>query len=194
MQNDSSLETAAAFVIGRIEEEAQRSGEPLDDEERLLLNHLPTAPSSSEPWVGPEDPIALPRDLRYEKLCRLTKAALRLDLDSNPEGQSKWQFAAAIFKLEGHPMGWLLEWGGLKPERPWWDNWLLYATGLLVACCGTAVMFVLDSSSAPPTWVVASSGCLALVLLYLALRTLERWQLRKTVDRLRVASQSDTCR
>jgi len=37
----ADLCAALGFVVGRIEEEAMRSGEPLSGEERLLLNDLP---------------------------------------------------------------------------------------------------------------------------------------------------------
>ena len=37
----ADLDTSLAFVIGRIEEEAMRSGQLLSDEQRFLLNHLP---------------------------------------------------------------------------------------------------------------------------------------------------------
>jgi hypothetical protein len=40
----ADLDAALRFVIGRIEEEANQSGKPLSDEERLLLNNLPKDP------------------------------------------------------------------------------------------------------------------------------------------------------
>jgi hypothetical protein len=41
MDLTTDLETTVAFVIRRIEEQAMRSGQPLNEEERSLLNDLP---------------------------------------------------------------------------------------------------------------------------------------------------------
>jgi hypothetical protein len=45
MDRTADLESALSFVIGRIAEQAKLSGEPLNDEERLLLNYLPSSPT-----------------------------------------------------------------------------------------------------------------------------------------------------
>jgi hypothetical protein len=66
----ADLDAALAFVIGRIEEEATRSDEPLSDRQRFLLNHPPTV-SALPPADGadPESPmLLLPRDIEYEAL------------------------------------------------------------------------------------------------------------------------------
>ena len=47
MNRTADLDTALGFVIARIEEEAARSGEPLGDEQRFSLNHLPTGDAPS---------------------------------------------------------------------------------------------------------------------------------------------------
>ncbi len=107
--NDSDLQIALAFVIKRIEEEACRSGEPLDEDERLLLTHLPT--TSALPFaVDPEFPAPVPRDFSYERLIKLAKAAHRYDASPSSELAFDWEFAAAVLKLERHPMSWLLQW------------------------------------------------------------------------------------
>jgi hypothetical protein len=45
MDRRAILVHALAFVTARIETEAVRVGEPLTDEQRYLLNNLPTAPA-----------------------------------------------------------------------------------------------------------------------------------------------------
>lgn len=52
MHQTSDLQRALDFVIRRIEEEGMRSGEPLTDEQRFLLRHLPTEPVLSEAYFG----------------------------------------------------------------------------------------------------------------------------------------------
>ncbi len=42
MERTADLDSALSFVIGRIAEQAKVSGEPLSDEQRLLLNYLPS--------------------------------------------------------------------------------------------------------------------------------------------------------
>jgi hypothetical protein len=44
MNEAAELEAALQFVIRRINEEAAQSGEPLTEEQRFLLEHLPTEP------------------------------------------------------------------------------------------------------------------------------------------------------
>ena len=48
----ADLETALTFVIERIEEEAERSGAPLSDNERNLLRQLPTEPANPTAYQG----------------------------------------------------------------------------------------------------------------------------------------------
>jgi hypothetical protein len=54
----ADLDAALGFVIGRIEEEATRSGESLSDEQRFLLNHLPKVSALPEAY-------GLTRNLRW---------------------------------------------------------------------------------------------------------------------------------
>jgi hypothetical protein len=75
MDRNANLEHALAFVIRRIEEEATRSGRPLTDEQRVLLNDLPR--DSALPMTNVNDPeyppIMVPRDVAYERLIALAR-------------------------------------------------------------------------------------------------------------------------
>jgi len=78
MNRTADLEAALRFVIGRIEQEAARSGESLSEEQRFLLNNLPKDSVLSQPHGGdpeiPEQPI--PRDTYIRKgLCRSNAGA-----------------------------------------------------------------------------------------------------------------------
>jgi len=68
MDRAADLDSARNFVIGRIAEQAKRSGEPLSDEQRLLLNYLPSAALDS--W-DPEIPVLVPRNINLERVCAL---------------------------------------------------------------------------------------------------------------------------
>jgi hypothetical protein len=82
MDPTADLGRSLAFVIGRIEEEATRSGEPLSDEERSLLNDLPT--DSVVPMRNGSDPesltVPVPRDTVFERLCALARDARKSDV------------------------------------------------------------------------------------------------------------------
>jgi hypothetical protein len=188
----TDLDTALGFVIGRIEEEAPRSGEPLSDGQRFLLNHLPKDSALPQPYAGdPEFPAVLvPRDTTYERLCALAKAARQNDLRVNPSLAPDWEFAAAVSKLNRHPMSWLLQWAGLKERRPWWDRCLLIAAALLFVLCGAALMLLAGNAPWTPfQWTGISAGYIAvLVLLHFASRRIEEWQLKKTIERCRRGS------
>src|SRR5215831_7920526 len=97
MDPTTDLSAALGFVIRRIVEEAMRSGEPLKDEHRFLLNNLPTKPDA--PVFNTGDPELsmdfVPRDTTYERLCALAKAAHRGDVELNP-GTRDWQFAPSM--------------------------------------------------------------------------------------------------
>src|SRR3954470_3877702 len=157
---DSDLQTALAFVRQRTEEQANRSGEPLNDEERLLLTNLPT--SSELPlWVDPEYSIPIPRDLVYEKLIRMAKDAHREDVDGRPNLLLEWKFAATVLKLKRHPMSWLLQWAKVSEKKPWWDRLLLWMSGLVVVCCGILFAWHDHSAQIPRSvmsWMAISVG------------------------------------
>ncbi len=142
MKRTADLQAALGFVIGRIEDEASRSSEPLNDDQRFLLNDLPKDSvfanvngSDPESWV-----VFVPRDTVYERLVALAKAAYRNDIRLNAALALDWEFALAVTKLNRHPMSWLLDWAGLRVRRPWWDRFLLIAVALVlifsvVPCC-----------------------------------------------------------
>ena len=164
MKRTADLETALRFVIKRIEEEAKRSGEPLSDEQRFLLNHLPTYSAWTQPYGGdPEIPAQpIPRDATYERVCAVAKAAHRHDLQLNPGSVLDWEFAAAVSRLNRHPVSWLLQWAGVKESRPWWDRWLLVAAALLFIFSVGAVMLL--AGSEPWTgyqWIAVGAGYIA---------------------------------
>ena len=192
MNRTADLDTALEFVIGRIEEEATRSGEPLSDEQRFLLNHLPKYSAFSQPYGGdPEIPAQpIPRDITYERVCAIAKAAHHNDLRLNPASALDWEFAAAVSKLSRHPMSWLLHWAGVKQRRPWWDRWLLVAAALLFIFSVGALMLL--AGSEPWTrfrWIAVGAGYIAIVvLLYFVSRRIEEWQLRQNIERCRRGS------
>jgi len=72
MDRTADLDSALSFVIGRIAEQAKVSGEPLSDEQRLLLNYLPSETPAN--W-DPEFPVLVPRNINLERICALGKAA-----------------------------------------------------------------------------------------------------------------------
>ena len=127
-------------MIERIGEEAERSGVPLDDDEKEFLVHLPTQPTNpTASWgfnTAYEDPWPTPvlRDLRFERLCNLARDAHLHDLRARPDAAREWEFASAVLKLHRHPLSWLLQWAHVRtakrPER--WDRLLLVGTATLV--------------------------------------------------------------
>jgi hypothetical protein len=182
------LKNAIAFVIRRVEGQALRSGEPLDDNERFMLSNLPTTPY----FRHSIDPHALvPRDARYEKLCRVTKAALISDLNTHSEANIDWQFASAVLRLNRHPMSRLLQWAGLKDRRPWWDQWLLLITAIFLVACGVLAISSFDANKPAERAAWAALICvyaLVIAVLHFGLRQLDRWQLKRTIKTGRTAS------
>src|SRR5258705_8830561 len=115
MNESAELSRALAFVIRRIENEAAQSGEPLSEEQRLLLNNLPRE-SAVPAMIGtdPESPLLLsvPRDVAFERLIALARDARRNDLQATPASDAEWKIAFIVSKLNRHPMSWLLVWAG----------------------------------------------------------------------------------
>lgn len=101
MDRSADLNSALSFVIGRIAEQAKLSGEPLSDEQRLLLNHLPSRTPAN--W-DPEIVVLTPRNINLERVCALGRAAYQHDRQVNPTALD-WEFAFAVFMLDRHPMG-----------------------------------------------------------------------------------------
>lgn len=73
----ADLDAAPRFVIGRIEEEANRSGKPLSDQERLVLNNLPKDPPLFQNSGGMRNlrQLLSRETFTYERLCALAKSA-----------------------------------------------------------------------------------------------------------------------
>jgi len=192
MDRTADLVAALRFVIGRIEEEAMRSGEPLSDDQSLLLNNLPKHSSLPEIVTGdPESPpLFVPRDTTYERLCALAKAAHRNDLELNPASLD-WEFAFAVSKLNRHPMCWLLQWAGVKRRRPWWDRWLLLIAALLFIMSTMALMLLAGNEPwSLFQWAGVGAGYIAIMLLtYFASRRIEERQLEQNIERCRRASR-----
>jgi hypothetical protein len=187
----ADLSAALAFVIDRIEQEAMRSGEPLNEDERFLLNNLPGVSTAIEINLGDPEatPPFVPRDRTYERLCVLAKAARCIDLQLNPASLD-WDFALAVAKLSQHPLSWLLQWAGVKQRRPW-DRWLLIVAALLVIGAGVPLMLlVTDRRSSLWRWSIVVAGYTGILLFtHFAARRIERHQLKRNVENCRIASR-----
>jgi len=188
----TDLEAALRFVIGRIEQEAARSGESLSDEQRFLLNNLPKDSVLSQPYGGyPEIPAQpIPRDTTYERVCAVAKLAHHNDLGLNPASALDWEFAAAVSKLNRHPMSWLFQWAGVNVRKPWWDRWLLIAAALLLIFSVATVALLAGSQPwTPLQWTGIGTVYVGiLALLYFASRRIEEWQLKQYIERCRRGS------
>ena len=184
----ADLETALKFVIGRIDEEANRSGQPLSDDERVLLNNLPTdSPLLQNTPASEEYPaVVVLRDEIYERLCALAKAAYDFDQQLNAAG--KWEFAAAASTLYRHPMSWLLWWAGVKTPNPLGDRWLLGVGALLSICCAmaSALIMLVGHNLTRSLLAIVAAACIAtVVLLYFVSQRTERRQLEQAIERYR---------
>jgi hypothetical protein len=103
MDRTTDLETALSFVVRRIEEQSKVSDHPLNDEERSLLENLPSSPIDYLTWdpeIGP--PKLVPRNISLERLCALAKAAYLSDHKINSESLD-WEFAFAVSSHVGCP-------------------------------------------------------------------------------------------
>jgi hypothetical protein len=167
--------------LGGSRKKQHDQGEPLSDQPHL-------AQPSTEGFrvthrhraLTPESPVVLvPRDTGYERLCALAKAARRNDLRLNPALALDWDFAAAVSKLNAHPMSWLLQWAGVKGRRPLWDGWLLIAAAQLA---GTEPWTPFQRAGVGAVFIAI------LVLLYFASRRSEEWQLKQNIERCRRSS------
>lgn len=189
MNRTVDLNAALSFVTGRINEEAIQSGAPLNAQQSLLLTNLPS--SASVVWIpGPEtpDPPLVPRDLNYERLCTLAKAAYLSDRQIHPASLD-WEFAFAVFRLNRHPMWSLLQQAGLKYRRPAWDRILLIIASLVFVVAGVVLAFLVGLRDEPWSriqWIEYGFGYGAVVvLMYFASRRIEEMQLRKEIERCR---------
>jgi hypothetical protein len=189
MDRTPDLDTALSFVIRRIEEQAKQSGEALSNEQRSLLNNLPS--STPVAWVpGPYPGPLVPRNIDYERLCALGKTARLSDRQLSPASLD-WDFAFAVLQLNNHPMWGLVRQAGVKYRRPLWDQLLLIIAALLFTAAMMALMFF--AGEQPWTlfqWAEIGSGSVAVLLLaYLASRRAEKWQLEKHIEKCRRASR-----
>ena len=184
MDRTADLDSALSFVIGRIGEQAMLSGEPLSEEQRMLLNYLPSSTPAN--W-DPEIPVLVPRNINLERVCALGKAAYESDRQVNPTSLD-WEFAFAVFTLNRHPMGGLLQWAGMKLRRPRWDGLLLFLTALLPI---VAVALLVWNADGALFWsLVIGSGCVAVMLLmFFGSRRIEKQRLEEDIERCRLASR-----
>ncbi len=186
MDRRADLDSALSFVIGRIGEQALRSGEPLSEEQRRLLNNLPS--STAVPiGLDPEYQMLVPRNVDYERLCSLGKTAYLHDRQVNPASPD-WDFAFAVFTLNRHPMWGLLKWAGVKQRRPRGDRLVLFLTALL-----PVLVLMLPAWNAPWSFFKLSGICslwIAITLLiYFAARLAEAHRLEEEIQRCMFASR-----
>lgn len=188
MHRTADLHAALSFVIRRVEEQAKLSGEPLEEEQRFLLKNL-THSRSMSVW-GAHSQRLVPRNINYERLCALGKAARLNDLQSNPASLD-WEFAFAVFPLNHHPMWGLLQQAGVKYRKPLWDRLLLIIGALLPV----VVAMTLGSLAGDQPWTlfewagILSGSAITFLLPYLASQRMEKWQLQKNIERCRLASR-----
>jgi hypothetical protein len=185
MDRTADLDSALSFVIGRITEQAQLSGQTLSEQQRLLLNYLPSSTTTN--WDHPEIPVLVPRNINLERLCELGKAAYQHDCQVNPTSLD-WEFAFSVLRLNRHAMAGLLQWGGLKPRRPQWDGLRLIATALVPI---VAVVLVVWNADGPMFLSVGIGlGCVAaMLLMFFASRRIEKRRLQEHIERCRLASR-----
>jgi hypothetical protein len=192
MDRTTDLSAALGFVIHRIEQEAMRSGEPLDEGHFFLLSNLPTKPDAPVFSAGDTElPMNFaPRDTTYERLCALANAAHRHDVELDP-GMRDWEFALNVSKLNHHPMVWLLQWAGIKQLRPWWDRWLLVVVALLwIVATMSLMLLVIDREWVLWRWAVVGGGCIGLMFLVLSIsRRIEERQLKENIEKYRAAAR-----
>jgi hypothetical protein len=192
MDRAADMSAALAFVINRIEEQAMRLGQPLDEEQRFLLKNLPDHPDAPEfSTSDPEFPVSFSlRDVTYERLCVLAKDAHRSDREMNL-GSHEWEFALNVSKLNRHPMCWLLQWAGVKQRKPWWDRWLLIAASLFFVVANIPLMLlVIGKERVWWRWAIVGAGYIGLLLfMRFVSRRIEDRQLEQNIEKCRGSSR-----
>ena len=186
MDRTADLDAALRFAIGRITEQANLSGELLSDEENLLLNYLP-APTLPRA-LDPEVPTLVPRNIPYERICALGKAAYLNDRRANPASPD-WEFAFAVFTLNRHLMWGVLQQAGLKYRRPLWDQLFVIGAALIPVI---GVMLLAWNKPQRPFRLAANLfGCVAgMLFIYFASQRIEQWQLVNRIERCRLACRN----
>src|SRR5579872_1142334 len=193
MDRTADLEAALRFVTSRLEGQAMRSGEPLTEEQIFLLANLPSLPPAAMAFYYRDQIFApVPRDLNYERLCAVGKAAHLSDRKLTPS--LDWEFALAVSKLNNHPMHGLLKWAGVRQRRPASDVFLLIVAALLLVTTVLALallgLFVGNTRWTAFLWVGVGFVYFALILgMYFATRRMEQRQLEREIDRCRLASR-----
>lgn len=186
MDPTTDLELALRFVVHRVEEQAKASGQPLNEEEYLLLKNLPSSNVNFPIWA-PEfgTPELVPRNITLERLCSLAKAAYQHDRQLNPESLS-WESAFAVFTLNRHPMSGLLQFAGMKRRRPGWDGLRLTVTALLPLVA--VVLMALNANENLFRSVGIGAGCVAIMLfLFFGSKRVEKQRLNEEIERCRHA-------
>jgi antibiotic biosynthesis monooxygenase (ABM) superfamily enzyme len=191
------LKAALNFVVDRISEEAERSGEPLSAGEKHLLQHLPRYPTNPTVTLNvgrkrgwPLMPVM--RDSGFERLCTLAKHARKRDLETSATTGVEWKFAARVLGMNDHPMAWLLSWADIR-TRGLWDVCLLVCTAIfIVVLCSVIAFLALAfgwSDSKLPLSVLQVTIVVTFVAIlgtsFLAMRTLERWLGKRAVEKYR---------
>jgi hypothetical protein len=188
MDRTTDLETALSFVVRRIEEQAKASGHPLNKEEHLLLEYLPTSnviyPIRT---LGP--PKLVPRSINLERLCMLAKAAYLNDREANPASLD-WEFAFAVLTLKRHPMWGILQSAGVRIyQRSATDGLFMTIAALL-----PLIAVILLAWGRPRSLFYSAAipcGCVAIMLfIYFASQLIEQRQLENHIERCRLACRN----
>lgn len=186
MDRTEDLDSALSFVIGRIEEQAKLSGEPLSDEQRLLLRY---PPSGSSPGFGYEMPVLVPRNINLERVCALAKAVYQHDRQAEPASLD-WEFAFAVFTLNRHSMRGLLQWLGMKFPRPKWDGVALIFTAMLpMVITGLIVWNAAADGSLFVSVGIGLAGVAIMLWMFFAFRRAKKQRLEEEIERCRLASR-----
>ena len=196
----NELHSAIRFVIDRISEEAERSGAPLEDDEKDFLHHLPAQPTNPTIASGFDFayeyswPTPAIRDLRFERLCALAKNAHKHDLAASPNAVRRWHFAAAILQSHHHPLSWLLTWAGVRIKKARIaDLFLLVVTALLLVTLLVGGIVGLATIAEDRTeigkrieWIVGAGGLAGVPFsVYLLARRAEKSRQRRILERYR---------
>jgi hypothetical protein len=142
---------------------------------------------SIESTLGP--PKLVPRNFNLERLCALAKAAYLSDRNTNSESLD-WEFAFAVFGLNGHRMWGILNSAGVKTyPRPLLDQFALIIVALLPLIA--LMSLVVNRTRSIFGWAGVLGGTVAIMLLiFFASRQLEQRQLENHIERCRLASRN----